>query len=113
MVGADLAATDPETLALLTNPEVLAVAREGHEPREVYRDGDAIAWTAAAPPAGSYLAVVHTGDRPAELELAWPALGMSHPHRLRDLWRRAPLPTSDTLRASLDPRGAALLRADR
>jgi hypothetical protein len=114
MVGADLTATDPETLALLTNPEVLAVARDGREPRQVYRDGDTIAWTATAtaPPDGTYLAVFHTGEAPAELELAWPALGMPRPHRLRDRWRRAPLPTGDTLRLRLDPHGAALLRAD-
>jgi hypothetical protein len=113
MVGADLTATDPDTLALLTNPEVLAVARDGRNPHQVYRDGDTIAWTAAAPPDGTYLAVFHTGDRPAELELAWPALGMSRPHRLRDLWHRTPLSTGDTLRLGLDPHGAALLHAGR
>jgi alpha-galactosidase len=112
MVGADLTTTDEDTLALLTNPEVLAVVRDGRDQREAYRDGTTIAWTATAPGEAAYLAVFHTGDEPAKVELSWPALGIPRPAGLRDLWRRAPLPAGDTLRLSLDPHGAALLRTE-
>lgn len=111
MLGADLTTTAPDTLALLTNPEVLAVLREGSDAREVLRDRTTVAWTATAPQGGSYLAVFHTGEEPAEVTLPWEALELPRPARLRDLWQRAMLPAGDALRVALEPHGAALLHA--
>ncbi|WP_239677323.1 glycoside hydrolase family 27 protein [Natronosporangium hydrolyticum] len=111
MLGCDLTSTDPSTLTLLTNPEVVTVLREGSGAREVYRAGSTIAWTATAP-RGHYLAVFHTGPAAAEVCIPWAELGISRPARLRDLWQRRDLPVADPLRLTLDRHGAALLRCE-
>lgn len=70
--GGDMTKTDPETLALLTNDEVLAVnqASEGNRPL-FDRDG-LVAWTASVPgSADRYLALFNTRDRfPVDLRSA-------------------------------------------
>jgi alpha-galactosidase len=127
MVGADLPGTDPATIALLTNPEVIAVNRESRGAREVYRDPTTIAWTAVPDPSGdvgaadgagsAYLAVFNLADQARTVELPWSSLGLQRPTSLRDLWQRESVspgsgasPDADVLRVSLDPHGAALLR---
>ena len=121
MVGADLSGTDPATIGLLTNPEVLAVHRESGGAREVYRDSATIAWTARPEPSeaagDAYLAVFNLAAQPRTVELPWAALGLERPTSVRDLWRRAAVspdspaaPRADAVRVSLDPHGAALLR---
>jgi hypothetical protein len=117
MVGADLPDTDPATIALLTNPEVLSVNRESSGASEVYRDSATIAWMARpeGPDAAgdAYLAVFNLAEQARTVELEWSALGLTRPTSVRDLWRRAEAPASqgiDGLRVQLDPHGAALLR---
>lgn len=121
MIGADLTSTDPATIALLTNPEVLAVHRASHGAGQVYRDSTTIAWTAFPQPPGAadtaYVAVFNLAEQAREIELPWSSLGLEPPATVRHLWRRqsaspeslsSPIP--DALRLSLDPHGAALLR---
>jgi len=49
ILGADMTRLDPFTLGLLTNKEVLAVNQHSHNNRQLYRQGDLIAWVADVP----------------------------------------------------------------
>jgi alpha-galactosidase len=64
MHGGDMTKTDPATLALLTNDEVLAVNQHSRNNRELFERDDMIAWTADVPDSkDKYLAVFNAGDR--------------------------------------------------
>jgi hypothetical protein len=64
MDGGDLTKTDPATLALLTNDEVLAVNQHSTRNRLFFDHDELIAWTADVPGSpDKYLAVFNTRDR--------------------------------------------------
>lgn len=64
MHGGDLTKTDPATLALLTNAEVLAVNQHSTGNRPLFARDELIAWVADVPgSADKYLAVFNTRDR--------------------------------------------------
>ena len=111
--------TDPFTLSLLTNDEVLAVNRHSAHNRQLFRTDDGlIAWVADAVDGRSkYLAVFDTrdataataGNRPIPVELA--ALGLQGRVQVRDLWSHTQLnPVSGTFKPQVAPHGARLFR---
>jgi alpha-galactosidase len=117
--GGDLTRTDPFTLSLLTNDEVLAVNQHSANNRQLFRTDDGlIAWVAdAADGRSKYLAVFDTrdasaaaaGSRPVPVELA--ALGLQGQVQVRDLWSRTPLePVSGTFKPQVAAHGARLFR---
>jgi hypothetical protein len=64
MHGGDLTKTDPDTLALLTNAEVLAVNQASTNNRPLFEHDELIAWTADVPGSpDKYLAVFNVRDR--------------------------------------------------
>ncbi len=64
MHGGDLTKTDPLTLSLLTNDEVLAVNQRSTENRPLFDRDGLIAWTAKDPANGdTYLALFNARDR--------------------------------------------------
>ncbi len=64
MHGGDMAKTDPATLALLTNDEVLSVNQASANNRPLYNRDDLIAWTADVPGSPDrILAVFNARDR--------------------------------------------------
>lgn len=66
MLGGHLPMTDEFTLQLLTNNEVLAVNQHAANSRQLFRDGEKIAWVADAPGGkDKYLALFNTADIPA------------------------------------------------
>lgn len=110
MFGGDLPGTDAETLALLTNAEVLAILSESTGNRQVLRERDLAVWTAdrtSGP--GRYVAVFNAGDTPMDVDLAWPSVGCSPGGRVVDLWDGRQLPEmSAGLAAGLPPHGSRL-----
>ena len=89
MFGGDLPSTDAATLALLTNPRVLAVNRASTHGRQLFRRGDLVGWTADDPATGDkFLAVFNAQDK--ELAPAAEAAAAS------------PLITRQTPQAALD-----------
>jgi alpha-galactosidase len=64
MHGGDLTKTDPATLALLTNADVLAVNQESINNRPLFERDELVAWTADVPGStDKYLAVFNLRDR--------------------------------------------------
>lgn len=63
MFGGDLPSNDAATLALLTNPRVLAVHRASAHSRQLFRRGDLVGWAADDPKTGDkFLALFNAQD---------------------------------------------------
>jgi hypothetical protein len=113
MMGGDLPTLDAATLALLTNPEVLAVDQHSTHNRELFARGNQVAWTADAPASrDKYLAVFNLDDQsPAEASVQWSDLGLGKKCKVRDIWLRKDLGSVDTaFTPRIGPHGAGLYR---
>jgi len=112
IMGGDLRHLDAATLALLTNPEVLAVnqASSGNRPHFV-EDGLRV-WSASSEDGRArYLALFNLGKEAREVTLPLRAIGVDGPVAIRDLWQRRDLgPASDRLTTRLAPHASALFR---
>jgi len=112
IMGGDLRHLDPKTLALLTNPEVLAVnqASNGNRPHRA-APGTRI-WSARGVRSAHYLALFNTEDSPASIEFDLSRLNLGgRTVALRDLWARRDLaPVQGAIRQTLAPHASVLLR---
>jgi len=112
IVGGDLPTMDAATLALLTNPEVLAVDQHGEGPREVLERPRLRVWRSAVPrSADRYVAVFNLDSLRRHVDLGWADIGLpAGRHGVRDLWARADLGAAGRLEADLAPHASALFR---
>jgi len=114
IMGGDLRHLDEHTLALLTNPEVLAVNQRSTANRPHHADAGTRIWSAQ--PAGKdnvhYLALFNTGDAPAELVFDLSRLNLGGRQVAgRDLWARRDLGViGGSVRRKLPPHGSVLLQ---
>lgn len=111
IMGGDLRHLDDATLALLTNPDILAVnqASSGNRPH-IVEDGTRI-WSARAPGGDHYVALFNTTSKPKRVALPLDMLGIRSPVAVRDLWaRRALADTAGEIAQDLPAHGASLLR---
>jgi hypothetical protein len=113
IMGGDLRHLDAATLALLTNPEVIAVnqASSGNRPH-ILEDGTRI-WSATAPGGGKYVALFNTSKAERRVALPLDRLGIAGPVNVRDLWARTPLgDMRGDVAQTVVPHGAALLKVE-
>jgi hypothetical protein len=112
MFGGDLPGCDAWTLALITNPEVLAVNQHSCGNHQSYHQDEILAWTAEIPDSSArYVAVFNLADTPRALELPWQALDVPAPAAaVRDLWARQELGVQPALRVTLPPHASWLVR---
>ncbi|GAT74115.1 alpha-galactosidase [Microbacterium sp. HM58-2] len=126
MIGGDLPSSDPATIALFQNDEVLAVLRGSTRNREVFREGTLVLWAADGPDGERYAAAFNLGEEPAEIALDAGNIGFPASGAVAELWTgcavplepvtvqsdaaRGVAPGSAALRIALAPHGAALLR---
>ena len=118
ILSCDLSHLDPNALhpsvtALLTNDEVLTVDQDplGRAGTQVAADGTTRVWS--RPLADGTLAVglFNLGNTAGEVSISWPALGLSGPQPVRDLWLHQDLgEASGTFTAQVPPHGVALVR---
>jgi len=110
--GGDLPSLDAFTLALISNPEVIAVNQHSLDNRPVLARGGFVAWTGDVPGGkDKYIAVFNLGDTPGALEAAWPEFGLTGESFLvRDLWRREDLGALAQPRFKLLPHASVLFR---
>ncbi len=115
IAGNDLRSMPPETLAILANPEVLAVDQDPaglqgtlvSDPRSPLQ-----AWSRRlAAPDERAVVLLNRSRQSRSVEVSWPQLGLRGPARVRDLWRREDLGAFDG-RLSLEApgHGARMLR---
>jgi hypothetical protein len=72
MIGGDLPTTDPATIALFTNADVLAALDAAGGSREVFREDPLILWTSRAEAGDGgvqYVAAFNVGDEPLSVSL--------------------------------------------
>jgi hypothetical protein len=112
IMGGDLRHLDAKTLALLTNPEVLAINQAGRTNRPLRADAGTRIWTARAQhdDALHYLALFNTDDAPANIAFDLARLDLGDRRvAVRDLWARRDLgAVTGVLSATLPPHGSAL-----
>ncbi len=110
MIGANLPASDQQTIELLTNPEVIAVDQHSFGNHQVVTIGEEVIWAAKREDgAGGYLAVVNTGETPKHVRYSWKDLGLpDKSYKIRDLWQRRDLGAANYLEVTLPPHGCAL-----
>lgn len=89
MFGGDLPGNDDFTLSLLTNDEVLQVHRASQNNRQLFQNGEHIAWIAKSTTSDDqYLALFNIGDEPSVVEVDLSLLGNSVSYNARDLWSK-------------------------
>lgn len=112
IMGGDLRHLDDATLALLTNPEVLAVDQASSDNRPHFVEDHVRIWSARpADGKGRYVALFNPTGSPREVSIALRDLGLDGTRQVRDLWARRPMDAvSGRFAQQLPPHGAGLYR---
>jgi hypothetical protein len=112
IMGGDLRHLDEPTLALLTNPEVLAVDQASSDNRPHFVEDFVRIWSAKpADGKGRYVALFNPTDKAREVAISLRDLGLDGVRQVRDLWARKPLDAaSGRFAQQLPPHGAGLYR---
>ncbi|MFZ0827756.1 MAG: putative Ig domain-containing protein [Verrucomicrobiia bacterium] len=113
MVGANLPDNDDWTLALLTNPEVLAVNQDAPgQPAQRLTNGVAGVeiWTRKLADHSLAVGVFNRGKVAVPVNLVWHDVGVRARPAVRDLWLRKDLGRQKTFTAEVPPHGCVLLR---
>lgn len=113
LLGNDVRNMTPETRALLTNKEVIAVDQDalGKQAQRILQQGETEVWSKALGDGSTAVAVFNRGETSIDVDLRWADLGLAQVTAVRDLWQLADVRANDQgHRASLPPHGAALLR---
>lgn len=119
IMGGDLTRLDNATLALLTNPEVIAVDQHSTGNRQLFRRAGAVAWVADVPGSTDrYLALFNVADRPkdsdatgAKVMVSLAEAGFNGTCHVRNLWARTDEgEVSDTFAPEIPWHGAGLYR---
>ena len=113
MVGADLPDNDPWTLALLTNPEVIAVNQDagGAAGRRVAGRDEWEVWSKTLADGSVAVGLFNRGDFDDTATVSANDLGISGRYSIRDLWRRQDLGAFDgAFSAPVPAHGVVLVR---
>ncbi len=112
IMGGNLLSSDEWTIALLTNPEIIAVDQHSSGERAVSSTDKAVVWTSHPDDGqGSYVAVFNIGDSPETLNYSWKELGLSEAnYQVRDLWEHKNLGTAKELTVTLPPHACVMYR---
>jgi len=113
MVGANLPDNDPWTLALLTNPEVLAVNQDslGAAGGPVTQSDGLEVWSKKLADGSLAVGLFNRGDLEDTVTADWHTLGITGRYAVRDLWLRKDLGLfNDSYAASVPSHGVILLR---
>ena len=113
MVGADLPDNDPWTRALLTNPEVLALDQDagGTAAAPVSGQDEGVVWARDLADGSKAVGLFNRGDFDDTVTARWSDLHLAGPQRVRDLWQRRDLGTSEgQFTATVPAHGVVLLR---
>jgi len=97
----------------LTNGEVLQVNQKSENNRQLFRDGDKIAWIADVPGSSDkYLALFYTSDLAvSEIAVNLREIGFNSPCKVRDLWNHLETGIiSGVFRTSLPAHGSGLFK---
>ena len=101
--GGDILSMDPETLAMLTNADIIAMNQQGNAPRQLRRDKQELVVVSDAPGRGVYTALFNLTEEPRTMAVPLSDLGLKGKCRARDLWNGSEYSCSDTLKLEAVP----------
>jgi alpha-galactosidase len=113
IAGNDLRSMDATTLALLTDPDVLAVNQDwaGVQGHKIADNGDQEVWTKPTSDGGAAVVLFNRATTGAPIETSAAALGLpaASAYTMRDLWADTTTVTSGPVRASVPGHAATML----
>jgi len=115
MVGANLPDNDAWTLALLTNPEVIAVNQDalGQSAKRLTNSlAGAEIWTKKLADKSIAVGIFNHSKVAVPVNLVWHDLGQRAKPGIRDLWLRKDLGRQKNFAAEIPPHGCVLLRVN-
>ncbi|MCJ8210349.1 glycoside hydrolase family 27 protein [Mucilaginibacter sp. RS28] len=113
MMGGNMPENRPVDLALLSNPEVLAVNQRGSNPRQLYsRKDDSMVWYSEIPGSKDlYVALFNLSDHAQPVSIPLKELKLEGKVTVRDLWKKQNAGTfSGDYQHQVSSHGAALIR---
>ncbi|MCQ6563460.1 glycoside hydrolase family 27 protein [Paenibacillus mendelii] len=111
--GGELRSNDEWTLSLLTNREVLAMHRNGHSIRELYREQDRVVWMSRGQSDEVYLGFFNIGDDEQNVAVELYSIDLFGTYKVTDLWTGEQHdPASALLQFAVVPHGVRLVRLD-
>lgn len=113
MFGGNLPDNDEFTLNLMTNDEVLAMNQKGTASKQLFANGNQVAWTSDMPGSKSkYVAVFNIGDAGDEqVAMKWADLGLPTKCNVRELWAHKDMGTMDDGQTfTVKPHASAVFR---
>jgi alpha-galactosidase len=109
-LGGDLTKLDTAGKRMLSNDEVLAVARSGHPATQI-RGDDTPVWLMKLDDGTLYLGLFNMDAIPASVYVRWRDLGFAAAHQIHDVWKGRDLrPEGAGLQAFVPGHGARLFR---
>jgi alpha-galactosidase len=110
IIGANLTKLDDWTMRLLTNRDVLDVNQYAHDQRQVAREGDTVAWTAAGTNGIRYLALFNLNDQDKTIARTYAFYNLpSASYSSKELWSNEDRGRSDSISVTLAPHSCILL----
>ena len=115
IAGNDLRTMTPETRAILTNSEVIAIDQDvlGKQGQRVQKRGNIEIWTRPLAGGAVALAIFNLGVTDTRVTVGWQDLGISNAKSVRDPWARRDLPAAMVgYSGTIKGHGAELLRLE-
>jgi alpha-galactosidase len=113
LAGNDLSKMTPETLAILTNPEVIAVDQDpkGIQGRRIAQEGPLEVWAKPLADGGMAVGLFNRGESENPVTVNFEEIGIKGPAGVRDLWAHKDLGVSQDHFTTQVPRhGVALVK---
>ena len=113
LAGNDLTKMIPETLEILTNPEVIAVDQDslGVEGHRVWQEGPLEVWMKPLADGSKAVGLFNRSGSGLPITVRFAAIGAGHAAQVRDVWARKDLGTISEKYTKQVPRhGAALIK---
>ncbi|THD83241.1 MAG: glycoside hydrolase family 27 protein [Phenylobacterium sp.] len=112
LAGNDLSTMSAETKAILTNREVIAIDQDpaGRQGDRVKAEGALEVWARPLAGGGRAVGLFNLSDQPAELEVAFTAVGLKGAVKTRDVWAAKDLGRLSRYKTQIPAHGVVLLR---
>jgi alpha-galactosidase len=97
ILSGDITRLDGFTLNLLTNDEVIEVDQDplGRPGKRVAKEGDLEVWARQLEDGSLAVGLFNRGKGLKAIDAKWEDLGISGPHKVRDLWRQSDVGVAD------------------
>ena len=116
LAGNDLTKMTPQTLAILTNREVIAIDQDalGHQADILSSEGPLEIWERPLANGDEAVGLFNLSGEPAPFELAFKSLRLGAPNKMRDIWAAQDIkPAGDSYTTLIAAHGVVLLRLER